>query len=214
MSGIQPTDGELLPLDGSGVRDVAPRELTFRFDENQQIDTTTLAGIRILRSGFDGDFNSQTSDLNTNGNAVIQFTAQSAAGRDATILFTKSNHAQLGRPIGPTITVTGKSISIDLNTDPANATTALQLVNAINGSTPASALIRAELKKGGTTNLAAREINYSPLRLNQVITPGYIGVGEAPDQNQVIVRLAESLPDDLYRIELYGIDDALEESRR
>ncbi len=103
LAGIQPTDGELLPLDGSGVRSIAPRELIFRFDENQQIDPNTLNGIRIARSGLDGDFSNGLVD----------------------------------------------------------------------------------------------------------VTPGYIGVGAAPNQNEVIVRLAESLPDDLYRIELYGIDDTL-----
>ncbi|MCU0978826.1 MAG: hypothetical protein MUF25_06625, partial [Pirellulaceae bacterium] len=103
LAGIQPTDGDLLALDGSSVRSIAPRDLTFRFDENQQIDPNTLNGIRIVRSGLDGDF----------ANGVVE------------------------------------------------------------------------------------------------VTPGYIGVGAAPNQNEVIVRLAENLPDDLYRIELYGIDDAL-----
>lgn len=105
LSGIQPTDGELLPLDGSGIRNIAPRDLTFRFDENQQIDPNTLGGIRIIRSGLDGDFS----------NGFVE------------------------------------------------------------------------------------------------VTPGYIGVGEAPDLNQVIVRFQENLPDDLYRIELYGIDDTLQQ---
>lgn len=103
LAGIQPTDGDLLPLDGTGVRSIAPRELVFRFDENQQIDPNTLEGIRIVRAGGDGDFSDGVVD----------------------------------------------------------------------------------------------------------VTPGYIGVGAAPNQNEVVVRLAETLPDDLYRIELYGIDDAL-----
>lgn len=103
LAGIQPTDGDLLPLDGTGVRSIAPRELVFRFDENQQIDPNTLDGIRIVRAGGDRDF----------ANGFVE------------------------------------------------------------------------------------------------VTPGYIGVGSAPNQNEIVVRLAESLPDDLYRIELYGIDDAL-----
>jgi hypothetical protein len=41
------------------------------------------------------------------------------------------------------------------------------------------------------------------------ITPGYMGVGDAPNENEIIIRFAESLPDDLYRIELIGIDDAV-----
>ena len=49
---IIPNEGELL-TDGQ-TRDVAPRELTFRFSEGQIIDPTTLGGIQIVRSGFDG----------------------------------------------------------------------------------------------------------------------------------------------------------------
>jgi hypothetical protein len=49
---IIPNEGELL-VDGQ-TRDVAPRELTFRFSEGQIIDPTTLGGVQIVRSGFDG----------------------------------------------------------------------------------------------------------------------------------------------------------------
>src|SRR5688572_32121229 len=41
------------PIAPGQVRDVAPRELTFRFDNS--VDTTTLFGIQITRSG-DGLF--------------------------------------------------------------------------------------------------------------------------------------------------------------
>ncbi len=54
LIGIQPNAGALL-MDGD-VRPVAPRELTFRFDESQVIDPSTLDGIRITRSGLDGVF--------------------------------------------------------------------------------------------------------------------------------------------------------------
>ncbi|MEO8493503.1 MAG: choice-of-anchor L domain-containing protein, partial [Planctomycetota bacterium] len=40
------------------------------------------------------------------------------------------------------------------------------------------------------------------------ITPGFIGVTAAPDQNEVIVRFAETLPDDIYRIEIFGAGSA------
>ncbi|MCA9222704.1 MAG: hypothetical protein KDA71_20410, partial [Planctomycetales bacterium] len=61
LGGIQPTDGNLL-LDGD-VRQVAPTDLTFRFDRDQQIDPATLnlatgvVGIQVVRSGNDGSFN-------------------------------------------------------------------------------------------------------------------------------------------------------------
>ncbi len=39
-----------------------------------------------------------------------------------------------------------------------------------------------------------------------LVTPGYVGVDE-DRPNQVILRFAESLPDDLYRIEVFAVDD-------
>lgn len=52
LIGIQPNNSDLLvPGD---VRQVAPRELVFRFDDTQVIDAATLSGIRVSRSGGDG----------------------------------------------------------------------------------------------------------------------------------------------------------------
>ena len=51
---IIPDDGGLL-LPGDTLN-VAPRELTFRFDQNQTINSSTLAGIELVRSGGDGTF--------------------------------------------------------------------------------------------------------------------------------------------------------------
>ncbi|WP_345683058.1 tandem-95 repeat protein [Novipirellula caenicola] len=99
LIGIQPNDGDLI-VDGS-VRDSAPSVLTFRFDQDQQIDANTLDGIRITRPGEDGIF--QTAD--------------------------------------------------DLQ-----------------------------------------------------ITPGLVTLGD-PNENEVVVRFAESLPDDDYRVEVFGYDD-------
>jgi hypothetical protein len=109
LAGIQPNDGDLLPLknidgypsDAIGVRSIAPSSLTIRFDEKQVLDPATLAGVRVLRSGLDGEFD----------NDFV------------------------------------------------------------------------------------------------VVRPGYIGVGDVPNQNEIVVRFAETLPDDLYRVELSGIDD-------
>ncbi|QDS92516.1 hypothetical protein FF011L_12630 [Roseimaritima multifibrata] len=51
LIGIQPNEGSLL-VDGS-IRDVAPRLLTFRFDEDQQIHASTTDAVRITRAGAD-----------------------------------------------------------------------------------------------------------------------------------------------------------------
>ncbi len=52
LIGIQPNQGDLI-VAGS-VRDTAPNVLTFRFDQNQTIDTNTFEGIRVTRAGIDG----------------------------------------------------------------------------------------------------------------------------------------------------------------
>ncbi len=58
---INPNNSEVLE-DGE-IRNLAPQELTFRFDDGQVIDAATLDGIRIRRSGQDGVFG--------NGNDVV-----------------------------------------------------------------------------------------------------------------------------------------------
>ncbi|HEU0069417.1 MAG TPA: hypothetical protein VFQ26_09200, partial [Nitrospiraceae bacterium] len=105
LAGIQPNNSDLLSLDnqGTNIRSVAPRQITLRFDENQQLDPATLNGVRITRSGFDGVF----------GNAN-----------------------------------------------------------------------------------------------DQVITPGFISVGTSPNENEIVVRFAENLPDDIYQIEIFGAGSA------
>ncbi len=52
LIGIQPNEGDLI-VDGS-VLDVAPRALTFKFDQHQEIDPGTFDGIRVTRAGDDG----------------------------------------------------------------------------------------------------------------------------------------------------------------
>lgn len=54
LIGIQPNEGDLI-VEGS-ILNVAPRALTFRFDEVQQIDPATFGGIQITRAGGDDTF--------------------------------------------------------------------------------------------------------------------------------------------------------------
>ncbi len=54
LIGVQPNDGDLI-VEGT-VRNIAPRALTFRFDEVQQIDPATFSGIQITRAGTDQTF--------------------------------------------------------------------------------------------------------------------------------------------------------------
>ncbi len=104
LAGVQPNNSDLFSFveQSTNVRDVAPRELTLRFDENQQIDPLSLSGIQIARS-----------------------------------------------------------------------------INDIFGDGD-----------------------------DQIITPGFIGVGKSPSENEVVIRFAESLSDAFYQIQVFGAGDA------
>ena len=54
LAGITTNDGNVLAP--NVVLNEAPRELTFRFDENQQIDVATLDAIQVIRSNLDDVF--------------------------------------------------------------------------------------------------------------------------------------------------------------
>ena len=73
LIGIQPNEGELI-VDGT-VRDTAPRSLTFRFDEDQQIAPNTFDAIRLTRSGPDGVFDSGDDVRITPGSVSLGETA-------------------------------------------------------------------------------------------------------------------------------------------
>ncbi len=82
LLGIQPNEGTLL-TDGQ-VRKVAPNELVFRFDDRVGLDPNSLSGIRIIRSGDDGEFEraSMATDLGTGGQTLVEFySAETRASR-------------------------------------------------------------------------------------------------------------------------------------
>ena len=209
LIGIQPNNSDLL-VDGA-VRTVAPRELTFRFDDAQVIDPATVAGIRITRAGSDGSFGqfSGSTDFGTGGSVNVQLTSRAQA-TPLTIQFAR---ADLGTGAAPLFAANGSTLTVTLNSNATTPTTASGLVNAINVSPVAAPLVSAKLNGGlastviGTLNPA----NYSPVQLTQagdvVIQPGAVLVGASPNENEVTVRFAEALPDDNYRIEIFGFDD-------
>ena len=211
--GIQPNDGELLLFDEPDqIRNTAPRELLFRFDENQVFDTGNLDGIQITRSNLDSEFAAASveSDFNT-GESTIRFTARKLGVEQNGITLVVAKRDQGGAG-APEIGVVGNRIDVSLNVTPDNETTAQQLVTAINNDIDAKALVLAELVPDGTgttfpdTDIASPPINYSPLQLSGandvVVDPGFIGLGDSP--NEILVRFAETLPDDLYQIDIYG----------
>ncbi|MFV2069609.1 MAG: hypothetical protein ACC645_21805, partial [Pirellulales bacterium] len=62
LAGISPNAGALLE-DGT-IRNIAPQELVFKFNDGQEIDPATLGGIVITRGGDDGQ-------LDDNGDGLV-----------------------------------------------------------------------------------------------------------------------------------------------
>ena len=198
LIGIQPNDGELLPFDNPDyIRTTAPRDLLFRFDENQVFDPTDLGGIQITRSSLDGDFTSAsvTTDFNSGSLVTVKFSATKLgiAENDIKLVFSKRD---LGGPGNPSIGVVGKRIDVSLNINTGNESTASDLIAALNQDVAARALIQAEIIAGDEgADIASPSNSYSPLLTSGandiVIEPGYLGVADSP--NEIIVRFAETL---------------------
>ena len=211
LIGIQPNSSDLLA--GGDVRTEAPRELVFRFDDSQVIDTATLGGIRITSAGNDGTFgiNTAQSDFGSNGGANIQLNAV-VPGQAWNVTVSHAVQA-VGTP--PAISVTGSNIAITLNSNSGGPTTANGLISAINSSAALAGKLTAQLNGGlGTARLAVSPASsYSPIAVNRsgdtILQPGAILVGQSPNENEVTVRFAETLKDDNYRIEIFGFDDPI-----
>jgi len=147
--------------------------------------------------------------------------ANGAAGDGITVQVVNRTR---GAGAEPNVTVDGKNIYVELNNTAGSETTAQQLIDKLRST--AGALIDVTLLYGDPDEVLGGLPNtFSPLILrggdDTVVAPGYIGLpGDDPgvansvpaedariNRNEIIVRFAETLPDDLYRIELFGVDD-------
>lgn len=159
LAGIQLNDGDLLRA--GSVRQISPSELVFSFNDGAAIDPNTLSGIRLTRSGGDGLFAkaTATSDFNTAGKVVVDFTAINPGESGNNIAISVIKNAV---PTAPLVRVLGNEISVELNS--TTGTTATELVSAINSHPAASKLLVASIRSGsGSTNLTTPAINYSPI---------------------------------------------------
>ena len=165
LAGIQPNDGSLLTH--GQVRQISPNELVFHFSDEAPIDPATIAtGIRLTRSGFDGQFSNAvaSSDFNTGRASIVDFTAVNPgeAGNGIRIEVIKN---ELGFGEAPRVTVLQETITVELNSSVGSRTRASQLVTAINSDPDASRLVTAAVRAGTSpnTDIAAPLINYSPI---------------------------------------------------
>ena len=107
----------------------------------------------------------------------------------------------------PNVIVSGSTIRVEMNSNPRALTTVGEVIDAVNNSAEAQRLVVARLVSGDRlTRIGGNPITYSPLILaggdDQLITPAYIALGDT--KREVIIRFAESLPDDAYLIDIFG----------
>jgi hypothetical protein len=211
LIGVQPNNSEL--IENGAIRTVAPRELTFRFDDRQIINPATTAGIRVTRAGGDGSFSLPTasSDFGTAGRVDIQLTSK-LASENLTVSVTRAN---LGVGAPPVLSFNGTTVSILLNSRTGSQIEAQALVDLINApNSPVVNKLTARINGGLRTALlgGSDPATFSPIQLNvindRIVVPGAVIIGDTPNENEVTLRFAENLPDDLYRLEIFGFDDA------
>ena len=149
-----------------------------------------------------------SSSFNSGGAVNVKFSAVpvGATGNGTTLVF---NNLPLGVSAAPQFAISGKTVTVTLNSTAGSETTAKDLVDAINASTTVNKFLTASLTGTGTTKVATAANAGLTLVLSGaandiVVTPGYIGTGDAPNQNEIVVRFADPLPDDVYRIDIFG----------
>lgn len=152
LIGIQPNSGSL--IEGGEVLQVSPRELVFRFDDAVGIDPDTLSGIRVVQSGADGLFEraAVATDFGTNGQTLVEFYAREAgeAGNGLTLKFSRVQRTDTRLP---KVTISGRTLNVELNSNPALQTRVQDLLQVFNleGTTAASQLVYALRLRGSDT---------------------------------------------------------------
>jgi hypothetical protein len=139
--------------------------LNFTLDLAAPADPSTLNSVLSLYSEASAQATAATSFNTSAGSlASVLFTANApgTAGNGLSIKFTKSD---LGKNAGPSITVSGTTISVVLNTDSIGFTTANSLASAINSNVLSQNLVTASASGvgAGSTNLGS---NISSLALS------------------------------------------------
>ncbi|MFM9117245.1 MAG: hypothetical protein ACKOU6_13910, partial [Planctomycetota bacterium] len=159
----------------------------------------TLAGANAASGIY--DFNALSINR-----VRMQFTATVAgqAGNGTSVVFTKAN-----LPTGqlPVVTVSGTTVTIQLNNTNGSKSKPIDIVQALKASPAASALVSAAIVLGNpTTDIATNLVSGAAITLagsnDVLINPGYLGRGES--DREVIARFKERLPDDVYRIDILG----------
>ena len=112
-----------------------------------------------------------------------------------------------GGQLAPIVTVTGQTVRVEVNSNSRFLTTVQEVVDAINNSAEASLVLQARLISGSpSARIGSNFTTLTQLTLlsgdDVSITPAYVGLGDT--DREVVIRFAETLPDDFYLIDILG----------
>jgi len=143
LVGIQPNEGALIR--GGEVLNVSPRELTFRFDDNANLDPLTLArGISVTRAGEDRGFESATAttDFGTGGTVLVEFrAAQSGArGNGIEVRLRSSDRGTASQVVNVSVNQVDRIVVLDLNSNPNRPSVVRDVITAVQNNAAAAAL--------------------------------------------------------------------------
>ncbi len=176
---------------------------------------TTADGTLIKLSGADrplsasAAFGFQSAVPATGIPMLMQFAArqQGLDGNDISLQFNRQNLGA-GSP-APTISVSGKRITVTLNTNATAFTKADDLVTALGANVAANALISARVINGDGATSLANVTNGIVVQLggaDAAVNPGFRGL--LASNREVVYRFGGTLADDLYRLEVIGTGSA------
>jgi len=127
---------------------------------------------------------SVTSDLGTSGDVTVKLTARDDFATAVRVHVISSDHGGISAPI---VSVNGAEITIDLNTNPGNQSTAQQFVDALNAN--AADFLVGEVTSGlGSTDVATTVPAGTELVLNGMGSSfaTSLDLGILTDQSQII----------------------------
>lgn len=210
-------------LNSNPVQETRVEDLLQAFDPSNNSPATALVYALRLRGsqviGIGGTGAPRTLEL-SGANAAkaatnfgisntleVRFIAKDA-GNDGLGIRINVTARDRGGAANPIVSVSNKTINVEINSNTRFPTTVQEFVDALNSSDSlSSSLIEARLVSGvGATRLGTSPITYSQIELSGVsdieIIPAYVGLGDT--DREIVMRFAESLPDDRYRIEILG----------
>ena len=196
VSGIQPSEGAL--LNEGTVLNVSPRELVFQFDDDANLDQSTLSAIRITQAGDGGAFDSATaiSDLGTQNALSVEFraVATGVVGNGIRVEFTSNPLSLVTTPV---ITVTDAAtdpvVAIQVSSNPAAETTMQDLISSVGNDASASALIEVIQVTGSSLSPFGQQIG-SGLNLTLEGANSAEAVTDFGTNGEVQVRFVSTTP--------------------